>query len=95
MIKHPLSGRPALYVNSDFTLHFDGWTAEASAPLMQQLWEHSTRDEFVYRFSWEVGSMAIWDNRAVQHAAVNDYDGYRRVMHRITLEGEPLEAFAV
>lgn len=94
VITHPLSRRPALYVNSDFTVHFDGWTIEESAPLMHQLWAHATRDEFVYRFSWDVGSMAIWDNRALQHKALNDYHGHRRLMHRITLEGEALEPYA-
>ncbi len=93
VIRHPLSGRPALYVNPDFTLHFDGWTPDESAPLMQQLWEHAVSDDFTYRFRWDVGSMAIWDNRALQHCALNDYQGHRRLMHRITLEGEPLEAF--
>lgn len=94
VIRHPLSGRPALYVNGDFTVKFAGWDTTESQPLLDQLFSHATRAEFTYRFSWEVGSMAIWDNRAVQHAAVNDYHGHRRLMHRITLEGEPLEAFA-
>ena len=93
IIRHPLSGRPALYVNGDFTTHFDGWRRSESAPLLQQLFDHASRAEFTYRFSWEVGSLAIWDNRAVQHAAVNDYHGHRRLMHRITLEGEPIEAY--
>lgn len=93
VIKHPLSGRPALYVNPDFTVRFDGWTIEESEPLMHQLWAHATRDEFVHRFRWEDGSMAIWDNRAVQHKALNDYQGHRRLMHRITLEGVELEPF--
>ncbi|MEM9204370.1 MAG: TauD/TfdA family dioxygenase [Actinomycetota bacterium] len=94
IIEHPLSGRPALYVNGDFTTHFDGWRRNESAPLLQQLFAHAQRAEFTYRFTWQPGSMAIWDNRAVQHAAMNDYHGHRRLMHRITLEGEPIEAFA-
>ena len=92
VIKHPLSGRPALYVNTDFTLRFEGWTDEESAPLLQWLYAHATRPEFTTRFSWEPGSIAMWDNRATQHVAVNDYHGHRRLMHRITLEGVPLEA---
>ena len=94
VIKHPLSGRAALYVNGDFTTHFEGWRRRESAPLLEQLFAHARQAEFTYRFTWDVGSMAIWDNRAVQHAAVNDYQGHRRLMHRITLEGEPIEAFA-
>jgi taurine dioxygenase len=39
------------------------------------------------RFSWRVGSLALWDNRCTQHNPVNDYHGFRRLMHRITLAG--------
>jgi taurine dioxygenase len=92
VIEHPLSGRPCLYVNGGFTLRFVGWTDEESAPLLQYLYRHASRPEFTYRFHWAAGSMAIWDNRAVQHYALNDYHGHRRLMHRITIEGEKLEA---
>ncbi len=90
IIRHPLSGRPALYVNGDFTLNFEGWTIDESQPLLDSLYEHASQEEFTCRFSWEVGSMAIWDNRAVHHKALNDYQGQRRLMNRITLEGEAL-----
>lgn len=92
VIEHPLSGRPCLYVNGGFTLRFQGWTDEESQPLLQYLYRHAARPEFTYRFQWRVGSMAIWDNRAVQHYALNDYQGERRLMHRVTVEGEKLEA---
>jgi taurine dioxygenase len=88
VIKHPLSGRAALYVNHDFTTNFEGWTVKESEPLLRFLWAHASDPMFTCRFSWEPGSMAIWDNRAVQHRALNYYQGHRRVMHRITLEGE-------
>lgn len=90
VITHPLSGRPALYVNPDFTLQFHGWTTEESGPLLRWLYDHCTRPEFTTRFEWRAGSVAIWDNRAVQHMALNDYHGHRRLMHRITLEGCPI-----
>lgn len=90
VIKHPLSGRSALYVNHDFTTNFVGWTVKESEPLLKFLWAHASDVAFTGRFRWEVGSMAIWDNRAVQHRALNDYHGQRRLMHRITLEGEAL-----
>ncbi len=92
VIKHPLSGRAALYVNPGFTLHFEGWTMKESAPLLSHLYEQSVRDENICRFHWQPGSVAFWDNRATWHFAQNDYAGQRREMHRITLDGCELEA---
>lgn len=92
VIRHPQSGRATLYVNPGFTLNFEGWTPQESAPLLELLYRHVMRPEFTYRFQWQPGSMAFWDNRATWHLAVNDYHGERRLMHRITLEGEPLAA---
>jgi taurine dioxygenase len=51
---------------------------------------HAARPEFTCRFQWRAGSIAFWDNRSTWHYAVNDYAGQRRLMHRITLQGEPL-----
>ncbi|MFT7221931.1 MAG: taurine dioxygenase [Candidatus Azotimanducaceae bacterium] len=92
VIRHPLSGRKALYVNPTFTLRFDGWTTKESAPLLEFLYQHAVDDRFVTRFKWQPGSIAFWDNRATWHFAQNDYQGERRVMHRITVEGCPLSA---
>jgi len=93
VIKHPLSGRAALYVNGDFTVKFEGWSKQESQPLLDYLYEHARQNEFTCRFSWEKGSLAIWDNRATHHCALNDYHGERRLMHRITIEGVALSAF--
>ncbi|HEX2890650.1 TauD/TfdA dioxygenase family protein [Vineibacter terrae] len=90
VIRHPGSGRKTLYVNPGFTIHFEGWTAAESKPLLDFLFAHAMRPEFHTRFSWREGSIAFWDNRATWHFAINDYQGERRLMHRITLEGEPL-----
>ncbi len=92
VIRHPLSGRSALYVNPVFTLRFEGWTAEESRPLLQYLYQHALSEEFVTDFHWQPGSVALWDNRATWHYAKNDYHGHRRYMHRITIEGQPLSA---
>lgn len=91
VLRHPESGKKILYVNSGFTTHFLGWSAEESAPLLNYLYEHAARPEFQYRFQWRNGSIAFWDNRSTWHYAVNDYHGARRLMHRITIAGGPLE----
>ena len=92
VIRHPISGRKALYVNRAFTMHFEGWTEEESLPLLQYLYAHGGRPEFAYRFDWQPGSVAFWDNRATWHRALNDYQGERRLMHRVTVEGEAIAA---
>jgi taurine dioxygenase len=92
VITHPESGRKALYVNPGFTLRFDGWTADESRPLLEYLYRHAARPDFCTRFVWRNGSIAFWDNRSTWHYAVNDYQGERRLMHRVTIEGCALAA---
>jgi taurine dioxygenase len=85
---HPETRRKALYVNVGHTLQFEGWTIEESQALLEYLFRHQTRPEFTCRFVWQPGSLAFWDNRCAQHFPVNDYHGYRRAMHRVTLAGD-------
>jgi taurine dioxygenase len=91
VIRHPVTGRKLLYINSAFMTHFEGWTPEESRPLIMYLYEHGQREEFQCRIEWKPGSVAIWDNRSTWHLAMNDYHGHRRVMHRITLTGVELQ----
>jgi taurine dioxygenase len=85
---HPETGRKALYVNVAHTARFDGMTEEESRPLLQFLFQHQVRPELTCRFRWTVGALAMWDNRCAQHNPVNDYHGWTRKMHRITLQGD-------
>ena len=85
---HPETGRKALYINGGHTVRFKDMTEAESAPILQFLFQHIVRPEFTCRFRWEVGSLALWDNRCTQHNPINDYHGFRRIMHRITLAGD-------
>ena len=85
---HPETGRAALYVNPAHTARFVDMTVEESSGLLGYLFEHSTRPEFRCRFRWRAGSVAMWNNRCAMHNPMNDYHGYRRSLHRITLAGD-------
>ena len=85
---HPETGRKLLYVNAGHTTRFENMTVEESAPLLNYLYQHQIQPEFTCRFRWQPGSIAFWDNRAAQHNPINDYHGFKRVMHRVTLAGE-------
>ncbi|MDO8439759.1 MAG: TauD/TfdA family dioxygenase [Polaromonas sp.] len=85
---HPETGRKALFVNVAHTAGIKGMTDEESAPILNFLFAHQVKPEFTCRLAWEPSAIAFWDNRCTQHNPVNDYHGFRRVMHRITLKGD-------
>ncbi len=84
---HPETGRKSLYVGAH-TVQIDGMTEEESAPLLTYLMAHSSRPEFTCRVRWRVGTLTMWDNRCCQHYALNDYQGVRRCVHKITVKGD-------
>jgi taurine dioxygenase len=86
------SNRPALFVNGVYTMRFQDMTEAESAPLLDYLYARAQRPENTCRLRWAQGTVALWDNRAVMHYAINDYDGQRREMHRVTICGAPLIA---
>ena len=85
---HPDTGRQSLFINPAHTVSFDEWTEPESAGLLAFLFAHQIAPEFQCRLRWQVGDIAIWDNRCTLHYPLNDYHGYRRLLHRITLKGD-------
>lgn len=83
--KHPVTHKCSIYVNEEHTHSFVGMSRQESVPIINYLCEHLKKSEYTLRVKWETGSIAVWDNRAVQHHAVNDYTGHLRIMNRITL----------
>jgi taurine dioxygenase len=85
---NPATGRKALFVNADFTLHIEGVTPRESEALLGLLFEHMAQPEFQVRWRWRAGTVAFWDNRWTQHCALADYFPARRRMRRATILGE-------
>ena len=85
---HPVTGRRCIFSSLGHTERIKGMTVEESRPLLEFLARQTTRAEFCTRLNWRPGTLALWDNRSVQHYPLNDYPGHRREMHRVILKGE-------
>jgi taurine dioxygenase len=85
---HPVSGRQGLFVNSGFTTRINELSPAESRSVLDFLFAHSVKPEFVVRWKWHEGDVAFWDNRLTQHYAADDYRPARRVMHRATVIGD-------
>lgn len=88
VIEHEIDGRRALFFSLIHTECFVGMTPAESSPILRQLQNMAIEAGNVTRLKWQPGTLAIWDNRAVQHYPLNDYAGRRREMHRIILQGD-------
>jgi alpha-ketoglutarate-dependent sulfate ester dioxygenase len=84
---HPETGERSLLAG-DFVRNFVDLDSHVSNALLELLQRRITEPENTIRWNWEAGDVAIWDNRATQHRAVDDYDNQPRLMHRVTLMGD-------
>jgi taurine dioxygenase len=87
VIRHPRTGRAALYVNSVYTTGVEGMDPAEAMSLLSRLIAHATHPNLTCRLRWEPHMLTIWDNAATQHFAINDYPGERREMFRTSVAG--------
>jgi taurine dioxygenase len=87
---HPVSGRKVLFVNPQFTIAINGMDERESRALLDILFQQAQVPEYQYRLQWRPNTIAMWDNRSVQHYAVHDYYPQRRHMDRVTIAGGPV-----
>ena len=85
---HPATGRKALYVNRLMTVRIEGIPANESEELLQFLFDHQERPEFIYEHVWRVGDLVMWDNRCALHARTDFSADERRLLRRVTILGE-------
>ena len=86
MVKiHPETNKECLFINPVYTINVEGFSEDASQQLLWELYEHMIQDRFVYEHVWTDDMLIMWDNRTVMHQATGGYDGYDRLLHRITL----------
>jgi taurine dioxygenase len=85
---HPTTGRKALYVNRLMTRRIEGLPEAESEELLNILFDHQERREFVYEHVWRVGDLLMWDNRCTLHARTDFSPHERRLLRRVTILGE-------
>lgn len=88
---HPRSGRPSLLLGG-FVRRIEGLSSQESSDLVRLLQSHVTRPENTVRWRWTQGDVAIWDNQATQHYAIDDYGDQPRKVQRVTLVGDAARA---
>lgn len=91
VIRHPGSGRPALYLNTGRMEGVDSMDPDEGYALIEDLYRRATNKRYEYRHKWRVGDMVIWDNQAVMHQANADYDPeQKRFLYRLMIKGVAL-----
>ena len=95
VIRHPDSGRSALYLNTARMEGVERMAPDEAFALIDGLYEHATQPKYEYRHKWLPGDVVIWDNRSVMHQANPDFDPSEyRFLYRIMLKGAPLQPAA-
>ena len=88
IIRHPESGRETLLGCLGYIMGVQGMPVDEALELLLELHAWQTREEFQYTHQWQENMLVLWDNRSVLHRAYGGYDGYDRILHRITVGGD-------
>ena len=89
--EHPLvrthheTGKKALFSSAAYIKGFNDYSTEEGNALLGELYMYQTQEHFIYRHKWEKDMLVMWDNRSLLHAATGGYDGYDRLLHRVTI----------
>ena len=85
---HPVTGRKVLFVSLRFTIGIADMDEKEGAALLDELFAHAIRPDFIYRHRWRLGDLMLWDNRCTLHLACGGIEppGIRH-MHRTTVAG--------
>jgi alpha-ketoglutarate-dependent taurine dioxygenase len=89
ILRHPESGHETLLGCLGYIMGVEGMADDEAFNLLLELHEWQTREAFQYTHQWQENMFVLWDNRSVLHRAYGGYDGYDRVLHRITVAGDP------
>lgn len=85
---HPETKRKALFHSGACTTRLENCTIADSKRLLDRLMSHATQEQITYRHRWRTNDVVFWDNRCTIHVAMNDYDGRRRIVRRVSIEGD-------
>jgi taurine dioxygenase len=92
VIRHPDTGRAALFLGRRRNSYILGMTLEQSDALLDELWAHATKPEFTFRQEWRPHDLVLWDNRCTLHRRDAFDPTVSRIMHRTQIKGGPIEA---
>ena len=82
---HRETGKKALFSSAAYIQSFSDMNLETAQALLMELYQYQTQEQFLYRHQWQPNMLVMWDNRSLLHAATGGYDGYDRLLHRITI----------
>ena len=85
---HPETKKKSLFINPVYSISIEGLDEKESSDLLSLLFSHMNQAKYIYEHKWEPNMLIMWDNRSVNHCAQGGYEGYERLLHRITLAGD-------